>query len=113
MDSDHDDPDGWLVWPEIETAVTLQEMIISTGASVPVFYWRSNFQYPKCLPLAGTMLLLGFLPNAVTYPRGPPLSIEESLDNQGYGSALTSSTFWGSSHAKEPHPPLYPTRLPR
>ena len=41
MGRDHDDvlddPDGGLVWTEIETAVTLEEMIISTGASVPVF----------------------------------------------------------------------------
>ena len=55
-----DDCDGGLVWTEIETAVTLEEMIISTGASVPVFYWLWNLQYPKCLPLAGTMFFGDF-----------------------------------------------------
>ena len=38
-----DDLDGWLVWPEIETAVTLQEMIITAGASVPVFLLAVEF----------------------------------------------------------------------
>ena len=44
MGADHDDflddLDGGLVWPEIETAISVDEMTISTGASVPVsFYW--------------------------------------------------------------------------
>ena len=44
MGADHDDvlddPDGGLVWPEIETAISFDEMTISTGASVPVFIVR-------------------------------------------------------------------------
>ena len=36
-------------------------MIITAGASVPVFfYWRWNLQYPKGLPFAGAMLYWDF-----------------------------------------------------
>ena len=42
MCADHDDVlddlDGGLVWTEIETALRLNEMNISTGASVPFFF---------------------------------------------------------------------------
>ena len=39
-----DDPDGRLVWTEIERAITLNEMIITLRASAPVFF---------CYKLAG------------------------------------------------------------
>jgi hypothetical protein len=38
MGRDQDDHDGRLVWPEIEKAIRLDEIIISTGGSVPVSF---------------------------------------------------------------------------
>ena len=68
-----DDCDGGLVWTEIETAITLDEMNISTGASAPVFYWRSNLQYTNVLRFAGAMIFLGFFTDHLDLPPGTPL----------------------------------------
>jgi len=77
MGRDHDDvlddPGGGLVWAEIETAVTLEEMIISTGASVPVFIGGEISITRVCCSSGEQYFYWGFYRMLRPTPGGTPL----------------------------------------
>ena len=80
MGEDHNDVNNdsgsGLVWTEIETAVTLEEMSISTGTSAPVFF---------CFKLTG-----------------PPLAASTSLTKDHTVHGIEALTTLSSRHEATP-----------